>query len=95
MLSVVYEDEPAIALHDPDKFDLLGRRESSAPYEVEAAILMLCDQPFITSSIIRRLVNAYHTRSMLLVASEYETGDEKRRAFRLSSAALSFRSCWG
>ena len=42
-----------------------------------AAILMLCDQPFVTSGIIRRLTDAYIARGALVVASEYEAKGEK------------------
>lgn len=45
--------------------------------ELEAAILMLCDQPFVTSKVIRRLVNAYRKGRALLVASAYAAGGEK------------------
>jgi molybdenum cofactor cytidylyltransferase len=43
----------------------------------DAAILMLCDQPFVTSGIIRRLADAYIARGALVVASEYEAKGEK------------------
>lgn len=51
--------------------------EATAPDGIEAAVLMLCDQPFVTSHVILRLVDAYRARGALLVASEYETGGEK------------------
>ena len=47
--------------------------------KIDAAIFMLCDQPLITSGIIRRLVDAFDLRQALLVASEYEAGGEKTR----------------
>jgi molybdenum cofactor cytidylyltransferase len=40
--------------------------------EVEAVILMLCDQPLITSNIIDQLAEAYHKTGKAIVASEYE-----------------------
>jgi molybdenum cofactor cytidylyltransferase len=49
--------------------------KGSAP-AIEAVILMLCDQPFVTSSVIRRLVDAYHENQSLLVASAYEAAGE-------------------
>ncbi|HEV7843024.1 MAG TPA: nucleotidyltransferase family protein [Pyrinomonadaceae bacterium] len=48
-----------------------------APDGIEAAILMLCDQPFVRSNVIRRLVDAYRVRPTLLVASEYEADGKK------------------
>jgi molybdenum cofactor cytidylyltransferase len=54
----------------------------------EAAILMLCDQPFVTSDVIRRLADAYVTSGALVVASEYETNGEKT----LGAPALFSRS---
>jgi molybdenum cofactor cytidylyltransferase len=47
--------------------------------KIDAAIFMLCDQPLITSVIVRRLVDAYHSRRALLVASEFEADGEKTR----------------
>lgn len=51
--------------------------EAGAPDGMEAAILMLCDQPFVTSDVIMRLIDIYHARQALLVASEYEARGEK------------------
>jgi molybdenum cofactor cytidylyltransferase len=51
--------------------------EASAPDAIEAAILMLCDQPFVTGDVIRRLADAYRASGALVVASEYEAGGEK------------------
>ena len=42
-----------------------------------AAVLMLCDQPFVTSGVINRLLETYETKRPLLVASEYEAGGER------------------
>jgi molybdenum cofactor cytidylyltransferase len=54
-----------------------------------AAILMLCDQPFVTSGIIRRLADAYIARGALVVASEYEAkGDRTLGVPALFSRAL-------
>lgn len=50
--------------------------QATAP-NIEAVILMLCDQPLVTSDVIRRLVDAYHENSASLVASAYETEGEK------------------
>jgi molybdenum cofactor cytidylyltransferase len=47
--------------------------EADASGPTEAAILMLCDQPFVKSNTIRRLVEIYLAQRPLLVASEYET----------------------
>ena len=46
--------------------------ETGATQATEAAILMLCDQPFVTSDIIRRLADEYIAHRPLLVASGYE-----------------------
>jgi molybdenum cofactor cytidylyltransferase len=51
--------------------------ETAARETTEAAILMLCDQPFVTSDIIKRLVETYLAQRPLFVASEYETKDGK------------------
>ncbi|MBA2735098.1 MAG: nucleotidyltransferase family protein [Acidobacteria bacterium] len=51
--------------------------EATAPDGTEAVISMLCDQPFVTSKVIRRLGDAYRASRALLVASEYETDGEK------------------
>jgi molybdenum cofactor cytidylyltransferase len=53
--------------------------EGATGDKIDAAIFMLCDQPLITSDIIRRLVDAYHSRQALLVVSEYEADGEKTR----------------
>lgn len=44
---------------------------------VGAAVVLLCDQPFVTSGIIVRLVEAYLARRALLVASAYESRGER------------------
>jgi molybdenum cofactor cytidylyltransferase len=41
-----------------------------------ACVLTLCDQPFVTSAVINRLVIAYETSGGLLVASEYAVNNE-------------------
>jgi molybdenum cofactor cytidylyltransferase len=53
--------------------------EASDRQTIEAAILMLCDQPFITSDIIERLVETFLEHRSLLVVSEYETDGVKTR----------------
>jgi molybdenum cofactor cytidylyltransferase len=57
----------------------LRELEAATGDKTDAAIFMLCDQPLITSVIVRRLVDAYDSRRALLVASEYEAGGEKTR----------------
>lgn len=44
---------------------------------VEAVVLTLCDQPFITADVINRLLDAYQTGRPPLVAAEYEVGGER------------------
>ena len=39
--------------------------------EVEAVVLMLCDQPFVSTQIIDQLVAAYRTTGKPIIASEY------------------------
>jgi molybdenum cofactor cytidylyltransferase len=56
-----------------------GLRSLAAIDEVEAVILLLCDQPFVTSEVIGRLVAAYHAPQTLLVAAEYEAAGERTR----------------
>lgn len=53
--------------------------ETRAVREVEAVILMLCDQPFVTSLTLNRLIDTFHERQALLVASEYEAAGETAR----------------
>jgi molybdenum cofactor cytidylyltransferase len=40
--------------------------------QAEAAILMLCDQPFVSASLIERLLDLYRTTSAPIVISEYD-----------------------
>ncbi|HYY97031.1 MAG TPA: nucleotidyltransferase family protein [Pyrinomonadaceae bacterium] len=53
--------------------------EASAPAGVEAAVLTLCDQPFVSAEILERLVDVYRRQQATLVASEYESGGERVR----------------
>lgn len=63
--------------------------ETATSGNTEAAILMLCDQPFITSGVINRLVQEYLAQRPLFVASEYETkGGKTRGVPALFSRAL-------
>lgn len=39
--------------------------------EVEAVVLMLCDQPFVSTQIVDRLVAVYQATGKLIIASEY------------------------
>jgi molybdenum cofactor cytidylyltransferase len=57
----------------------LSALEAASGDKIDAAIFMLCDQPFITSGSVKRLVDAYRSRRTLLVVSEYEAGGEKTR----------------
>lgn len=50
--------------------------EELAHNELEAAMLTLCDQPFVTGAVLTRLVDAYHQRRAPLVASEYKVDEE-------------------
>ena len=53
--------------------------EAATQGTAEAAVLMLCDQPFVTASVIDRLLAAYQVKRPRLVASEYEVKGEKIR----------------
>lgn len=44
---------------------------SASPEEIEAVVLALCDQPFISDNIIEQLVDAYRLTSKKVVASDY------------------------
>jgi molybdenum cofactor cytidylyltransferase len=44
---------------------------SAASPPLDAVIMMLCDQPFLTASILDRLVGAYAVNPGRIVASEY------------------------
>jgi molybdenum cofactor cytidylyltransferase len=78
-----------------------GVRALAAIDEIGAAILLLCDQPFVTSEVIMRLVAAYHARRTLLVAAEYEADGEQTRgvpalfARRLFPELLALRGAEG
>ncbi|MGB8509744.1 MAG: nucleotidyltransferase family protein [Pyrinomonadaceae bacterium] len=52
---------------------------TSTSGELDAAVLLLCDQPFVTSGIIMQLIDAYLERRPMLIASEYEVGGERTR----------------
>jgi molybdenum cofactor cytidylyltransferase len=39
---------------------------------VEAAVILVCDQPFVTPQTINQLVDAYHSTQQPIVASAYE-----------------------
>ncbi len=77
-VSVVVNDKWAEGMSSSIRCGLRAL-ETAATNEIEAAILMLCDQPLVTSVTLRRLVDAYHLRLALLVASEYEAEGEKTR----------------
>jgi molybdenum cofactor cytidylyltransferase len=44
-----------------------------------ATVLLLCDQPFVTSAFIDRLLETYEMKRPLLVAAEYEADGERTR----------------
>lgn len=49
----------------------VGINALAANAEVDAAALMLCDQPFITANAINRLVEAFYKTRRKLIVSEY------------------------
>lgn len=48
-----------------------GIEALSTESDLEAAVLMLCDQPFISAEVINRLIQAYQATDKPIVASEY------------------------
>ncbi|MDZ8187010.1 MAG: nucleotidyltransferase family protein [Nostoc sp. ChiSLP02] len=48
----------------------LNAIETRAP-EIEAIVLMLCDQPFVSLNLINRLISKYQTTNCNIVASKY------------------------
>jgi len=44
---------------------------SAAPEKIEAVVLLLCDQPFVSPQIINQLVETYHFTGKSIVASAY------------------------
>lgn len=57
----------------------LAALEAATSGQAQAAILLLCDQPFVRTTVINRLLETYHLRHSLLVASEYESKGERTR----------------
>lgn len=49
----------------------VGIQALSAAQEIEAVILALCDQPFVSTQIINQLVKAYYSTNKSIVACEY------------------------
>ena len=47
--------------------------ESSGDGETDAALVLLCDQPFITSAVINRIIEHYREKQAAIVASRYES----------------------
>lgn len=87
---VVVNQEWSEGMSSSIRCGLRAMESSSAPDELEAALVMLCDQPYVTSDVIERLSDAYRTRRTLLVASEYETrtGEKTRGVPALFTRAL-------
>lgn len=50
--------------------------EAKASNQAEAAILMLCDQPFVTPTTLNRLLTTYQTARPSVVASAFEVRGE-------------------
>lgn len=53
--------------------------ESATAGEAQAAILTLCDQPFVTSNVINRLIKKHGECDAAIIASEYGMGENKTR----------------
>lgn len=50
----------------------LSRGIAALPAESDAALVMLCDQPFVGAGVLQRLVTAWRREPHRLAASEYE-----------------------
>jgi molybdenum cofactor cytidylyltransferase len=48
-----------------------GLKTASQPSEPDALVIMLCDQPLITSAMLNQLVTTHHSENRGIVASEY------------------------
>jgi molybdenum cofactor cytidylyltransferase len=46
--------------------------EALLDYELEAAILLLCDQPFVSSQLIQNLQSLYRSTNQSIIASMYQ-----------------------
>lgn len=57
----------------------LAALEAATSGQAQAALLMLCDQPFVTTAVINRLLETYRRERAPLVASEYEAKGERTR----------------
>ncbi|MDF5721192.1 MAG: nucleotidyltransferase family protein [Rhizonema sp. PD37] len=44
---------------------------NSLPQKIEAVVIVLCDQPFLSSQIINQLVNAYYLTKKPIIACQY------------------------
>jgi molybdenum cofactor cytidylyltransferase len=44
---------------------------SSLPHSVDAALILLCDQPLITASVLNEMINTYTATGKPIVACEY------------------------
>ncbi len=44
---------------------------NSLSQKIEAVVIILCDQPFLSTQVINQLVNAYHSTKKAIIASEY------------------------
>jgi len=49
-----------------------GLRVASEPSEPDAVVIMLCDQPLVTATMLNQLVNVHRSKACGIVASEYE-----------------------
>jgi molybdenum cofactor cytidylyltransferase len=73
----------------------LSALEETTARQAEAALLMLCDQPFVTTAILNRLLEAYHINRAPLVASEYEAQGERTRGVPALFARALFHELMG
>lgn len=66
---------PARPVHNPDfaqgMSSSIRTGVEAVPEDAAAAVIMLADQPFVDADVIRRLIEAYHTSGMKIVACAY------------------------
>lgn len=68
-IHIVYNQEWSTGMASSIKCGI-NAVQAIAP-EIEASVLMLCDQPFVSANLINQLVTEYETTNSMIVASEY------------------------
>jgi molybdenum cofactor cytidylyltransferase len=68
-IHIVYNQEWSTGMASSIKWGIKAV-QAIAP-DIEAIVLMLCDQPFVSSNLINQLVAEYQATNSMIVASEY------------------------